>query len=59
METRRNLPVYKIVRKYKDWNHRSHNKVIRTDLTLAEAMAHCKSPDSKKKDVWFDGYTKQ
>lgn len=51
--------MYKIVRKYKDWNHRSHNKVIRTDLTLAEAMAHCKSPDSKKKDVWFDGYTEQ
>lgn len=47
-------PTYKIVRFYGPGDERP-NEVMQTDLTLAEAQAHCQSPTSKG-DGWFDGY---
>ena len=46
--------TYRIVRKYKDDSHPDNNKEIETGLTREEARAHCKDPDSKEDDVWFD-----
>lgn len=48
--------TYKIIRKYKDDSHPDNNKEIATDLTLAEAKAHCSDPDNEEPDVWFDAF---
>ena len=59
---------YKIVRMFFDSNRRS--RVIERGLTLEEAQAHCKDPETsskscttsakkrytKKVGQWFDGY---
>ena len=42
---------YKIVRFYKDRD----SEVVDTDLTLAQAQAHCRRDDTHGFD-WFDGY---
>jgi len=59
--------MYKIVRHYRnDYSHRT----IKTGLTLEEAQAHCRNPETssrtatssaakrrtKAKGDWFDGY---
>lgn len=60
--------MYKIVRIYK--NPHTNSRTIKTGLTLAEAQAHCKDPEStssrctrpEKKRItrrmgeWFDAY---
>lgn len=64
-------PTYKIVRMY--FKDSSMNRTIKTGLTLAEAQAHCKDPETtsskctKRENVqrtercgpWFDGYEKE
>lgn len=47
---------YMIRRHFKAEGKRS--KIVRRDLTLAEAKAHCNDPTSKGTD-WFDGWTEQ
>lgn len=64
------MTTYKIVRNYfKDWD----SEVIRRGLTLKEAQAHCKDPETssstaktpaalartKFKGPWFDGYDEE
>ena len=58
--------MYKIVRSY----FRDGKRTIKTGLTLEEAQAHCKDPETssstctgaagvrrmKQKGAWFDGY---
>lgn len=63
--------MYKIVRMYFDRN--IPKRTIATGLTLEEAQAHCKDPETssstctkphnkrrtKNLGPWFDGYTEQ
>ena len=51
--------MYKIVRFYKNPLHPDDQKVIKTDLTEAEAQEHCQREDTHEPGVWFDGYTEQ
>jgi len=44
---------YKIVRM---WKLDKKDKIIKRGLTLEEAQAHCKDPNTRKAGVWFDGY---
>jgi len=49
--------LYKIIRFYRaDGRPR---KVIKRNLTLDEAQAHCRNPATSKAGVWFDGYESQ
>jgi len=48
---------YMIIRFYRDESIPS--KVIRRDLTLAQARKHTNDPKTMKKGVWFDGYDEQ
>lgn len=59
---------YKIVRYYQN----GHKRTIKTNLSLSEAQAHCRDPETNYKTAtgkaarsrtrshgpWFDGYTK-
>lgn len=49
--------MYKIVRMWEDGRE---STVVETGLTLKEAQAHCKSPDTHgitdEGVRWFDGY---
>ncbi len=45
--------IYKIVRYRRDGGR---NRTIRKSVTLTEAQAHCKRPDTRG-EGWFDGYT--
>lgn len=61
--------TYKIVRNY----YRGGRRVIARGLTLEEAQAHCRNPDTSSKTAtspaarrvtarkgpWFDGYDKE
>ena len=55
-----NSERYKIVRAYADKDR--PKRVIKRDLTLAEAEAHCSSPESKKEVngyiIWNEHYYK-
>ena len=51
--------MYKIVRFTFDDNHPDNHKVIKTGLTEEEAQEHCRRDDTRKKGVWFDGYTEE
>jgi hypothetical protein len=48
---------YKIIRSYHPALRRS-DKVMQTGLTLEQAQAHCRRPDTRKDGEWFDCYTK-
>lgn len=45
--------TYKIIRMYRDSNKRP--RVIKRGLSLSEARAHCKRPDTMT-DSYFDGF---
>jgi hypothetical protein len=47
---------YKIVRMYQEAGKRP--RIIRRGLSLEEAQAHCRRPDTKAKG-WFDGFTRE
>ena len=55
--------LYNIVRFYED--DFCENRIIKRKLTLEEAQAHCKDPetsgstcsDLNKRGQWFDGYS--
>jgi len=49
---------YKIVRSYNPKLNKD-DEIIDTGLTLAEAQAHCKDPDTHELGVWFDGYEEE
>jgi len=65
------MPRYRIVRFYKD--AAINRRVIATGLTLAEAQAHCKDPETSSSTAtgkvarartrrvgdWFDGYEEE
>jgi hypothetical protein len=44
--------IYQIVR----FRRAGRNRVIRRNVTLAEAQRHCSDPAMCKARVWFDGY---
>lgn len=48
--------TYKIVRFYRDEN--TPSRTIKEGLTLEQAQAHCKRPDTRG-EGWFDGYTEE
>lgn len=45
---------YYIIRMYKDENRK--NRIIKRNVTLAEAKAHCSREDTIEKGVWFDAW---
>ena len=49
--------LYKIIRFFRESAHLS--RVIKRNLTLEDAQAHCKSPLTQKEGEWFDGYEAQ
>ena len=48
---------YIIIRFYRDQSKRS--KIIKRNLTLAQAKKHTNDPKTRKAGVWFDGFDKQ
>jgi hypothetical protein len=50
------METFKIVRSFNPSLNRS-DRTIKRGLTLEEAQAHCRRPDTRKTGVWFDGYT--
>ena len=48
---------YMIIRFFRDEN--TPSKIIKRDLTLAQARKHTNDPKTMKKGVWFDGYDEQ
>lgn len=63
--------TYKIVRMYQDLEH--GKRTVKRGLTLEEAQAHCKDPETssrtctksagkartRSKGAWFDGYERE
>lgn len=51
------METYKIIRFYRDnWEQ---NRTIKRGLTLAQAQAHCRRPETRGESAlgpWFDGY---
>ena len=45
---------YVIIRMYRDPARRS--RIIKRNLTLAQAKKHTNDPKTMKKGVWFDGF---
>tara|TARA_R110002020_G_scaffold1900_1_gene8692 strand:+ start:915 stop:1073 length:159 start_codon:yes stop_codon:yes gene_type:complete len=50
------METFKIVRSFAPSLNKS-DRTIKRGLTLDEAQAHCRRPDTRKAGVWFDGYT--
>ena len=64
------MKTYKIIRMYRDHNR---TRIIDTGLTLEEAQAHCRDPETssstatsckaaartKRAGPWFDGYEEE
>lgn len=52
------METYKIVRFRREEGESwlGEPEVIRTGLTLEEAQAWCKDPNTREEGVWFDGY---
>ena len=48
---------YVIIRIYRDPAKRS--RIIKRNLTLAEAKKHTNDPKTRKAGVWFDGFDEQ
>lgn len=48
--------TYNIVRFYAPHTGR-YNRTVKRGLTLEQAQAHCKDPNTRKDGEWFDGYT--
>ena len=48
---------YVIIRFYRDEGKRS--RIIKRNLTLAQAKKHTNDPKTRKAGVWFDGFDKQ
>jgi hypothetical protein len=51
--------LYKIIRFYTSSTHYGGGDIIKRNLTLEEAQAHCRNPLTKKDGEWFDGYDVQ
>lgn len=65
--------AYKIVRNYFDSARAPRRRVVKSGLTLEEAQAHCRDPETSSKTAtsaasrrrtamygpWFDGYTEE
>jgi len=49
--------LYKIIRFYRV--HGLRSKVVKRNVTLDEAQAHCRDPATRKAGEWFDGYESQ
>ncbi len=52
--------MYKIVRFYYPSPHTGYSRrprTIKRGLTLEQAQAHCKDPNTREEGKWFDGYT--
>ena len=49
--------LYKIIRFYRV--HGLRSKVVKRNVTLDEAQAHCRNPATRKAGEWFDGYESQ
>ena len=49
--------LYKIIRFFRRREHVS--RIIKRNLTLDEAQAHCRNPLTRKEGEWFDGYEAQ
>ncbi|RLB43362.1 MAG: hypothetical protein DRH30_03200, partial [Deltaproteobacteria bacterium] len=52
------MTKYKIVR-FEFPNCFSPTQVIKRNLSLEEAQAHCRRDDTHESGVWFDGYEKE
>ena len=48
--------LYKIIRFYASVRR---GDIIKRNLTLEEAQAHCRNPLTRKEGEWFDGYEAQ
>lgn len=67
------MKYYKIVRNFFNGGGRVRKRVIKKGLTLEQAQAHCKDPETssstckgaaacrrtRQHGPWFDGYTEQ
>ena len=63
--------MYNVKRMYANESSRQYNRVIHSGLTLAEAQAHCRDPETSSstctradrrritanRGPWFDGYS--
>jgi hypothetical protein len=49
------MQTYSIIRFYAPHLNKSR-RVIKRGLTLEQAQAHCKHPDTREDGEWFDGY---
>ena len=49
--------LYKIIRFFRE--RTKDSRVIKRNLTLDEAQAHCRNPSTMKEGEWFDGYEAQ
>jgi len=48
--------LYNVVRFYSDENRDS--RIVKRNVTIQQARAHCSRADTCQEGVWFDGFTK-
>jgi hypothetical protein len=52
--------TYRIIRFYAPrMREEIRDRTIKRGLSLAEAQAHCRDPETRVANVYFDGYTKE